>query len=158
MSMYAEIETNLLAQLQADAGLSAVKTFESDLREALFEESKLAKGFEGVQLPAISVSAHLAPTKSTPFSAGETSHVIPVTAVVITRNMRKKTALSEAIDLAERVEAVLEGARRSDGRLGANVFVTGEIVWNSTVVSASPYSYALVSVEAQVLKIVEAAP
>jgi hypothetical protein len=155
VSICSDIEAALLDLLRAGNNLASVKTFEADIRECLFSGDKLIQGFRPEELPAVNVTAQLKPASSEPFSSGEAKHTVPVTIVVITKATRKKDARSAALQYQESIVTVLDAARRSDGRIGRNTLVTGELESSSVVIEEKPFHFAIATVEGTVLKVVE---
>ncbi|HVW07303.1 MAG TPA: hypothetical protein VHC90_01905 [Bryobacteraceae bacterium] len=153
MSIQKDLETKLLAALKQAPRLAAIKTWEADIRDCLFTESKLTQGFNAEELPALNLSASIDPTKRTPFTYTEAQHDIPVSIVVITKAVKRKEAFDGAKDLQEAVECVLELFRRSGNSLGQNTFLFGEISSSAITIQQDPYSFAVGTTGCTITKI-----
>lgn len=155
MSVYTDLETAVLELLKASSGLVDVKTFEADIRECLFAEVALTKGFRQEELPAVNVTAQLEPSRTVSITAGEVEMAVPITVVVVTRSQRKKEARTKAQGLAAAVETALNAARKSDNGLGQNAIVSGDVATTIAVVDDKPLHFGIAQVEAQILKVVQ---
>jgi uncharacterized lipoprotein YajG len=153
--LYTELEGALAAMLRGCAGMASVKIIETSVRECLFSGDKLSKGFRAGELPAINVTAQLKPSKSRPFSAGEKEYEIPVSIVIVTRAQTPKEALAKVYALQNAAEGVLDQARKSGNPLGTNVFVVGDVTGDAAPVLDPPAAFAVCTLEATVLKVVE---
>jgi len=153
--VYTDTEHAVLAILQSAHGLDGVKTFEDEIRECLFSGDKLIQGFRPEELPAIAVTCMLAPCKSAPMTAGEIRYFVPVTVLVIVRSNDAAAARGRATDLMRQVETLLHQARRSNAGLGANAFVTGDLVSSVIVAPENPFYFAVGTVSAEITKVVD---
>lgn len=152
---YAEIESGLLAILRQSPGLERVRVWETEVRETLFTGESFSKGFRAEEMPAVMITAALDPARSSPFTTGQIQYRIPAQVLIVTRAPRPRAARAEALLLARAAEAAIHGARRSDGRLGPNTFITGELVSSFVVVDQKPLCFAVASIAAEVTKVVE---
>jgi len=155
MSMYSDLEEGILAGLKMDSALSGVATFSNELRECLFTGEKLTQGFRPEELPAIRATAQEKPSTSAPFSVGEIACTIPVTVIVITRGGTKQEAHERALALQEPLLANLQSMRKSGNGLGLNTYLIGDTSATSLVIEEKPIHFALATVEAQFLKVVQ---
>ena len=155
MSMHSGLEVQLITVLKAAPGLASIKTFEAEIKDALFVGDKLSQGFTSGALPAINLSMNLTPTKSSQFTAGEKRYDVPLTVVVITSSGNLTTARDNSIEYAFAVEAALNDLRRSGNPLGRNILLTGDIsVGAASVVHEKPMAFAWVSIEATISVVV----
>ncbi len=152
--VYAEMEHAVLAILQNASTLREVKTFEDEVRECLFTGDRLIQGFRPEELPAIAVSCMLTPTKSAAFTASQIQYVVPTTVAIIVRSHTKAAARGRATHLMRQVEILLHQARRSNSGLGANAFVTGDLVSSVIVAPENPFYFAVGTVSAEITKVV----
>lgn len=126
MNLYEQIEQRLAEYLRGQAELSAVRTFEADLREALVSSDALSKGFAPEELPAINIGAGLEETRSEARTAASKTVTMPVTAVLICRSDRKTEARRQARELVYGLELLIDRLRRG-GALGPNTQVVGPV-------------------------------
>lgn len=153
--LYQEIESAVLAMLQASPSLSGVRTFEADIREALFAGDKLSRGFRPEELPAINITAMSEPVQSEPFTAGELRYTVPVSVVIVTRGQDNGTVRAAVRALSFEVEKLLHQARRSDNPLGQGAMVAGPVESSVAVIQDAPLHFGIAEVKAQVVKVVE---
>jgi hypothetical protein len=152
--IYIAAEQAVLDMLRQAAGLSMVKTFEADIREALFSGESPARGFNAGELPAINVSAVAEPCESEPFTAGEIRYQVPVTVLIVTRHQDKGAARSAARAIQWEVEKLVHGARRSANALGPDSIVTGPVRSSLAVIQDRPAHFGLAQVDFIVTKVV----
>ncbi len=153
MSIQSGLETALLAALKESPGLNTVKLFEDDIRDCLFTREKVTQGFRDSEMPALNLSASLDPTSSTQFTMTETQHDVPVSIVVITKALKRKTSYDAAKTYQEEVERVLNGFRRSGNTLGHNALVMGEISSAIITIQDNPHCFALGTTTCKITKI-----
>jgi hypothetical protein len=155
VSIQKDIETKLLAALKAASALRSIRTFEAEIRDCLFTESKLTQGFHAEELPALNLSASIDPTKRSPFTYTEAQHDIPVSIVVITKALKRRSAFDSLKDYQEAVEAVLEQFRKSGNSLGANTFLFGGISSSAITIQDNPNSFAVGTTGCTITKITD---
>ena len=154
MSIQTDIETALKTLLQADGALATVTTFETNLRECLFAEEKLADGFRAGELPAINITAQLKKKSSEPITCGEVQHLVPVTIVIVCGAQRAAEARTQAEWLMAEVERMLNGQRASGSVFSPNGWITGPIDTDLLRVDSKPLRYAIATIDCTVSKIV----
>ncbi len=148
-----DLEAAILAKLQADPVLAtSVKTFEADIREAVFAGERLTKGFRGGELPAVGVSAQLSAPTSRPVAASEVEWTIPVAVACVARNRNKNAAMAAAREIQDRVAAVFNAARASAGQFAVNTCVRGDLSTPAYVIEEEPYNFGIASVEAVIIQ------
>lgn len=152
--IYVAVEQAVLDMLRQAPGLAGVKTFEADIREALFTGESPARGFNPGELPAINVSALADPCESDPFTAGEIRYQVPVTVLIVTRHQDKGGARSAARAIQWEVEKLVHGARRSANPLGPSSFVTGSVRSSLAVIQDRPAHFGMAQVDFTVTKVV----
>lgn len=153
--IYSEVEQAVLEMLRDAPNLAGVKTFEADIREALFSGELPARGFNPGELPAINVSAMAEPCESEPFTAAEIRYQVPVTVLIVTRHQEKGAARSAARAIQWEVEKLIHGARRSANPLGPSSIVTGPVRSSLAVVQDRPAHFGLAQVDFTVTKVVQ---
>src|SRR6185437_9621745 len=141
VSIQSEIEAGLLAALKTAPGLSTIKTFEDDIRDCLFADTKQISGFNPSELPAINLSASLDPTASSQFTMTETQHDVPVSIVVIVKAQKRKPAFDAVKQYQEAIEGVLNGFRRSGNSLGVNALLMGDVSSSAITIQDQPFCW-----------------
>lgn len=147
--LYTAIEAAVLDRLQAWPGLSSVKTFERQMRDALYADQRGAKGFAPAECPAIAVSATEESIEAEPWSTGQMQYRVPVTVVVVTRNQTKEAARAEARELQREVERVVNAARVSRNAFDG-MPVQGALTVSMNVISDAPGFVAMAGVRCEV--------
>jgi hypothetical protein len=139
--------------LQAAPSLSGVRTFEADVRDALFAGDKLSRGFRPEELPAINVTAMSDPVQSEPFTAGELRYLVPVSVVIVTRGQDKGSVRAAVRALSFEVEKLLHQARRSDNSIGPGAMVAGAVESSAAVIQDAPLHFGIGEVKAQIVEL-----
>lgn len=154
IDFYGQIQQAVMQLLRDSGTLTEVKTFEADVRDALFVGDQLSKGFSADELPAINVTAENDATESEPFTAGEIRYNVPVTVLIVTRGQRKAVVRAELRGLQGEAEKLIHAARRSDNTLGENAVVFGTVRSSLAVVEEKPLHFGVAQIDFTVLKVV----
>lgn len=151
---YSQIQTAVMTMIRDSGDLPEIKTWETDIRDALFAGDQLSKGFSANELPAVNVTAEGDVTESEPFTAGEIRYLVPVVVLVVARGQRKADVRAALRSMQWRMERLIHGARRSDNTLGDNAVVYGTVRTSLAVVEDKPLHFGVAQIEFTVLKVV----
>lgn len=156
---YTEIDAALAAYLRAWPDLAEVRTIESDVRDAIFEDSAPLRiqAFRADELPAINVSVQISPAASRPRTSTRLTYEIPLFVAVVVRATTGQAVREQARRFQREVEAALHLLRGTNQVLGHNCNLTGDLVSSPPVISIGDQTIysGVATVEGTVFKSVD---
>lgn len=126
---YSAIDAALADYLRQIPGLADVRTVESDVRDAIFEDSAALRiqAFRVDELPAVNIGVQVSPAASRPRTADRLTYEIPLFAAIVTRATGAAQAREQSRQIQREIEAALHLLRGANTVLGHNCEVRGDL-------------------------------
>lgn len=151
--IYSDFEQAVVTVLQAQDDLASVKTWETEPREVLFTAEAFSKGFRPDELPAVICSTLLDFERSSQWTSGEIAYAVPLQIFVLTRAANKADARAACLPLQRAIVRALHQLRRTNGALGFNCWITGDVQSSFSLTTQAPYCYAVGNVAATITNV-----